>query len=349
MKILYILFLVLSITSLFSQRPVCTATANGNWSSVPVWSCGRVPLCTDNITIPQGVVVNINSNIEYNTPACATQSMLIVISGTLTFGNGDKLSIPAPSNVVVNSTGQVIPAGGGGNSNWLKIGTTEVWSASIGSVTGAFALNNSCSIINGNPLAFSPANCGFTLLPIELLDFTATCINNGVLLNWRTASELNNDHFLLERSFNALDWDFVAEIDGNGTSSEVHRYVYYDKFSTNSIVYYRLKQVDFNGNLTTYKMIDANCGVKVKDELLFYPNPSSTELNALFTMNKAVSGAELKIMNMFGQTIKQFKIDLNEVINNVFIPIDFYSGTYQVEIISSDLYIPTKKIIVIKP
>jgi hypothetical protein len=96
-------------------------------------------------------------------------------------------------------------------------------------------------------------------------------------------------------------------------------------------------------------MIDANCGVKVKDELLLYPNPSSTELNAIFTMNKAVSGAELKIMNMSGQIVFESKIDLREGLNSFSFSIDFNSGVYQFLVTTGDIFIPSRKILVVKP
>jgi hypothetical protein len=344
-KIIFYYFIILSFSS---NAQVCSASASGNWNEASTWSCGRVPLCTDDVTIPNGITVTISSQINYNTTGCETQQMIITIGGTLSCQNGNKLTLPEPSYVIVESTGRINAGSGGGSSNWIKIGALDVWTAADGSVSGPFALNSECEITSGSPLTFSPANCGIDLLPIELIDFSATCLSNGVLLNWSTASELNNDYFLIERSLNGVEWEAIARVDGNGTTSEVHKYVHEDVYSSNSVVYYRLKQVDFNGSSTKHKMIDAHCDVKAKDDLLLYPNPSSTELNALFTMNKAISGAELKVMNMSGQIVMDTKIDLHEGLNTFSFPIDFQSGTYQVLVTSGDVFIPAQKIIVVK-
>lgn len=228
--------------------------------------------------------------------------------------------------------------------------TTGSWTeyATGANVSGDEITFNNITLIDGY-YTIGTKNASSSPLPIELLDFSATCATNGVLLNWSTASEIENDYFIIERSEDGITWNSVGKVDGNGTSTEVHKYVHEDLISTDKVFYYRLVQFDFNGKNRTHKIVDANCGVKVKDELLLYPNPSSTELNALFTMNKAVSGAELKIMNMSGQIVLDTKIDLNEGLNTFTFPIDFNSGTYQVVVATGDVFIPSQKIIVIKP
>ena len=95
-------------------------------------------------------------------------------------------------------------------------------------------------------------------LPIELLQFDAYLDeNNYAQLTWMTASEINNSHFEVQRSSNGRDFAGIGKIAGKGTSSELHFYEFADRNlpSTTSIVYYRLKQIDFNGQSSFSKVI----------------------------------------------------------------------------------------------
>lgn len=85
-------------------------------------------------------------------------------------------------------------------------------------------------------------------LPIELLSFTGEYnINNGFdELKWLTASESNNDRFEIYSSIDGEYWNFVGQVDGAGNSTETISY-YYNNKTTSSLVYYRLKQIDYDG------------------------------------------------------------------------------------------------------
>ncbi len=90
-----------------------------------------------------------------------------------------------------------------------------------------------------------------TLLPIELVSFTATATNNGFVFNWVTASEVENDYFTLEFSENGEDFYEIDYVHGAGTTSETSEYEYvWDAKPTADILYFRLKQTDYNGEFT---------------------------------------------------------------------------------------------------
>lgn len=96
------------------------------------------------------------------------------------------------------------------------------------------------------------SNYGFgggdnNLLPVELVSFTARNVNNNSLLNWITASELNNDYFEIEHSLNAIDFTKIGEVDGNGTINSENYYDHTHYAPPSGVNYYRLRQVDFNG------------------------------------------------------------------------------------------------------
>lgn len=88
--------------------------------------------------------------------------------------------------------------------------------------------------------------------PVELLYFEVISKGTDIVLKWSTASELNNSHFILEKSYDLLqEWSSMTKITGNGTSSLRHDYQFVfpeHLIQDTGIVYFRLKQVDFDGN-----------------------------------------------------------------------------------------------------
>ncbi len=133
-------------------------------------------------------------------------------------------------------------------------------------------------------------------LPVELLYFNGEHTDAGVLLRWATATESNNDFFTLERSYDGRDFEAIATVPGAGTTSETRNYSFYDKTLPLSIpaniVYYRLKQTDFDGQFSYSDIILINLHAKT-DQLtldavfttggfLFfhYQNPQAGELTA---------------------------------------------------------------------
>ncbi|MCW3102386.1 MAG: C-terminal target protein [Bacteroidetes bacterium] len=131
--------------------------------------------------------------------------------------------------------------GNGGTTGTTSTGTIST--AALVSTFGPFTL---ASTIGG----------GVNPLPVELLDFSAAYNGSDVDLQWSTASELNNDHFTVERSANGSTFYELNEIPGAGNSTQTLSYATVDKEPLSGTSYYRLKQVDFNGN-STYSSITA--------------------------------------------------------------------------------------------
>lgn len=82
-------------------------------------------------------------------------------------------------------------------------------------------------------------------LPVELAKFWGE-YDDGNVLRWVTASEVNNDYFNVERSFDGVNWEIVGTVDGAGNSSEAIDYEYVDRNPNPQISYYRLVQVDYD-------------------------------------------------------------------------------------------------------
>lgn len=120
------------------------------------------------------------------------------------------------------------------------------------------------------------------ILPIELVYFTADEIGGGVRFAWETASELNNDYFTIEFSIDAVEFTELTTIEGAGTSTEPHYYRYSDFSSNCGVVYYRLKQTDFDGNFSYSKIVSvvfADNQITDSYNYFIYPNPATDRIS----------------------------------------------------------------------
>ncbi|MGZ4048385.1 MAG: T9SS type A sorting domain-containing protein, partial [Bacteroidia bacterium] len=130
-------------------------------------------------------------------------------------------------------------------------------------------------------------NIPLSPLPIELLSFDAKACNKQVCLDWKTASESNNDYFTVEKTKDGSAFEYVSTVNGAGNSTSEHSYSSEDNAPYEGVSYYRLKQTDFNGAYTYsgLKMVDFISTPDFSFEI--YPNPSDgTVLNVALTADK---------------------------------------------------------------
>jgi len=95
-------------------------------------------------------------------------------------------------------------------------------------------------------------------LPIELLYFNGSVLNGNVELEWKTATETNNSHFIIERSYDLEYWKEIARIPGSGNSNTPITYSYIDQQVPKKLIYYRLTQFDFDGKFEVFTPIYVN-------------------------------------------------------------------------------------------
>lgn len=113
--------------------------------------------------------------------------------------------------------------------------------------------------VDENELIITLASTASTL-PISLLDFTSKCDNGLIDLKWQTASETNNDYFLIEKSIDGIYYNELAKIDGNGTTSSINSYEFTDLNESDQTLYHRLTQFDYDGKQTVFNPIKTSCG-----------------------------------------------------------------------------------------
>lgn len=120
------------------------------------------------------------------------------------------------------------------------------------STNSGFTLNWNWSSGGGGT---TTATFSCTVLPIELLSFNGSVSNNFNLIQWSTATEINNDYFTLERSVDGLNWEEIANVNGAGNSSVTLNYSFRDYGYVPGISYYRLSQTDYNGSREYFHII----------------------------------------------------------------------------------------------
>ena len=137
-------------------------------------------------------------------------------------------------------------------------------------------------------------------LPVELIYFEGQCLNELVKLDWITASEINNDYFSVQYSDNGIDWEEIGTIDGVGNSSTSSSYTFDNIHAFSDVTYYRLKQVDFDGNFEISSAISVSCNNLNSDfNIIIYPNPN----NGSFVIEGIADATEFVIYNAVGEKI----------------------------------------------
>ncbi len=151
------------------------------------------------------------------------------------------------------------------------------------------------AIVAANSTSFVTVGRVDAVLPIRLINFEATSLERrNIRLDWTTASEINNDYFIIERSKNAIDWEALGTVKGSGNSSVVLDYEYNDTQPLSGVSYYRLKQTDYDGSVM-YSSIQSV--VLEGASIVVFPNP----VNHLLTIEGTkLSQQKVEILNSIG-------------------------------------------------
>ena len=169
------------------------------------------------------------------------------------------------------------------------------------------------------------------LLPVELLFFKGKATENSNVLEWATASEINNDFFTLEKSIDGKTFTSLAIVDGSGTKITGTSYRYTDYSKNIGGEYYRLLQTDYDGKRTSFPIIYIKSAEKTEEKISISPNPFSTNFTIDFHLEKAEE-IELVIYNIEGK-IKDRKLVSFTAGNNRF--------TYSADKLSPGIYFLT--------
>ncbi len=188
------------------------------------------------------------------------------------------------------------------------------------------------------------------IVPVELVSFSGSSMQDGITLNWTTASELNNLGFEVERSLDENSFNPIGFVNGVGTSTETHYYSFSDRshFENKNRIKYRLKQVDFDGSFEYSNVIE----VEVYTPLAFkldqnYPNPFNPSTKIEYTI-PTDGYTELKVYDIMGNSITTLVSEAKPAgsYDIVFDASDIPSGVYFYTLTSGELIISKKMMLV---
>ncbi|MEM6697278.1 MAG: T9SS type A sorting domain-containing protein [Bacteroidota bacterium] len=281
---------------------------NFTFSSGSTLEPGSSPGCLNFNSDEDFSGVNFDLEIE-GTSAC-TQYDQVAVEGTVSL-----------TNAVLNLSGAYAPMDG---ESFVLIDNNGSADAVIGTFTGlaegaTFIFNNAELGISyqggdGNDVVLTV----ITVLPVELISFKVNAKDEAVLLEWATASETNNDHFIVERSANGKQFLPLTKIKAAGTTLETQHYNFLDESPEKAINYYRLKQVDTDGTFD-YSEIRV---VKM-DHTVFKVHPNPVEDFLYYELGEEQELQRLELYDQAGRLVKSIRtfnrrIDLNGVESGIY-------------------------------
>ena len=277
----------------------------------------------------------------------------------------DGLQVANNATYVHNSLAVLISA----DPDWLTTGISSGTIYNGGSVAvelmfvtedfplGDYSMN---MVINSNdpisPSVTVPITMTITNeIPVELTSLTAEVTGNQVTLNWRTATEINNSGFSIERKLKGgSNWEQVSFIKGKGTTTEPASYSFSDKNLKVGTYNYRLKQIDFDGKATYSREVQTEITAP-KDYAIYqnYPNPFNPVTTIKYSIPETGVGqfvsVKLKVFDILGNEITTL---VNEQKQSGYYEIQFdasqlASGTY-IYRIEAGKFVSSKKLMFMK-
>lgn len=349
-----------------------TLTISGNAFAYGAIQLAPATAASSTMTINGSLTVNANENMKVGTGSTCTTSAfyanLIVKTNVNLTGSGD---ITVYSNgrlvvfgnidgttssgtyVTVNCGGQAYVNGninistGGGNTIANNNGSGSPTGSDGSPITGLYVNGTTTAQnVNGavgtksslqtNDNTFYNYIAGITgsPLPITLSFFKLREVSEeGITLEWGTSTELNFDHFNLQRSVNGKDFETIAEVQGNGTTKESHSYNFTDKMALSGTSYYRLQSVDFDGYTETFNVISVK--YESGKSATLYPNPiTDSNLNIRFNFIPS-SGVYVSVVDLSGAEVVRGEIKAGEM--NFILPISVNPGMYVVRLNSLEI------------
>ena len=319
-----------------------TAPYSFDWTNVPAGAYVLRAKATDNSALlTTSAPVNITVNTPNTNGYCGTavggdyEYRVQTIGGNVTF-----TFHPLPPIAGCNLAILYLQEGGGGYPGYTMIasGTDFVFTKPISSGTALsfyFTYNTPPAgerNSSANPHSYTVGAVCFTPLPVSLLAFAATKLADGtVAVTWSTASEQNNDRFLVEKSTDGRSFTTFTTVPGSSNSAIKIDYKVIDKNPASGLNYYRLTQVDKDGKLTvfgikTVNIANGNAGISL------YPNPLKGTLINIILPAPTIRKAQVQLFNIAGKLVYRGSFTIQGDLLQVNLPAKPAPGLYLLKV-----------------
>lgn len=184
--------------------------------------------------------------------------------------------------------------------------TTNVWGdmMPIGTLN---TTNNTVSIPFMTPANFFAA---WTLtqvgdpLSVELISFTANCVDQHVKLKWKTGSEQNSSHFQILQSSNMIDWEEIAEIPSHGNSSTSNTYEFQPENEIRATHYFQLVEHAMDETSKLLSTVSTTCEFTDNFDVSLYPNPNQGSFKIQVQSNEKMEQTLVQLFDLTGRILK---------------------------------------------
>lgn len=280
-------------------------------------------------------------------------------------GTSDNISVrvkstftnaPNDASKVVNAAWDITEATPGGSDITLTLQWSQSQEAGsfnrntglhIGRYTGTEWVGVNATLSGSDPYtasasgfnSFSEFGVGSEgALPVELTSFTANVFDNKVKLLWETATEVDNYGFEIQRSAfsnqRQANWGKIGFVEGHGNSNSPKEYSFVDDSPSNSVVKYRLKQIDIDGAYEYSNEIEVTVEtIPAKFELAQnYPNPFNPTTKIKFSLPDGMAqyAVSLRVYDLIGREVA--------VLVNENLTAGIYEKTFDASGLSSGIY-----------
>lgn len=223
----------------------------------------------------------------------------------------------------------------------FKPGTSTVWedqgnSDVSGNSNGGELISSSRLDFSTNFITFGAGDADNNSLPVEMVFFRATNRINRVELEWQTATEINNDFFEVQRSFDGKEFEVIGLVEGNGNSMATIDYSFKDYAPLAGESYYRLRQVDYDGAFEYSEVLKVNR--KQDSDLVAVPNPAqASNIHLRLSGFHAEQKVQVTIFDIQGR--RHYQATHNPADFNEALPINqnLNSGIYIVDVRQGNL------------
>jgi hypothetical protein len=378
-------FMLIASISIFAVTKTLKSGGPGslNWNNNGSWTPSGVPTASDTVVM----AASSNSLIIDADAICASFTIQASYTGIITFAGASTLTVSGDwtnDGAPILGSGSVLIGGNFTNNNasldvqntdFTFNGTSDQTISSASNPANTLSTFGTLTIDNpgtvtlitnvGAETSFTPTQGTLDLngnnfyvngeiytgpLPVELVSFSARISETEIILNWLTATEVNNYGFEILRQAQDDEWDVLGFVEGHGNSNSPKEYSFIDSEVNSAGTYsYRLKQIDNDGSYEYSKTIKVNIGSPINFELnQNYPNPFNPSTTISF--NLAESGKViLKIYNIMGEELTTLVEGFREagIYSFNFIAEGYPSGMYLYSL-STNGYTETKKMLLMK-
>lgn len=261
---------------------------------------------------------------KYLIKPLVSQTVEIFANSTTSAVNYRYKSTDTADSTIAANTYQVYVNGEKHVETFPKVGTTYT-ETSINALSIVLA-GSSGGVAETVKISDLKITYPMTPLPVSLTSFSGKAEANGIRLSWKTASELNNDHFDVLRSTDGKTFNTLTSVSGNGTTNNVNTYSYLDNAPASGTNYYQLSQVDKDGTATKSATIavDNNLG----GQQAFRLNVNSNTLNAFFDAT-TTGTATINITDLSGRSVFSTSLSVQKGANNINLTVPtLNSGVY---------------------